>query len=296
MPGWHATANGRPLAVHSDGPLFQAVDVPAGRSTVSFGFTPPHAALALLAGALGLVCLVLAWAAPRRVLRCRAGLCRLVRLAALRRPGRRDRTAASARPLARPVTRPVERRDRQSPDVEGFRARSGLQPWVAPRLRSPGSAKLAVLSCPCVEGPRGMNRARHEVLSQLAAPSSQVDGIFVVGMFASGTDLLGAALSALGLRRIDNGAEGAHPSALAAFNEQLLAAADGSTARRAARGGPARAGAHPGRVGGRGAGEGRGRAGRRAVGRSGSGPGCGTIRASASSRRSGPMPWGCVPP
>ncbi len=73
-----------------------------------------------------------------------------------------------------------------------------------------------------------MNRARHEVLPQLAAPSSQVDGIFVVGMFASGTDLLGAALSAFGLRRIDNGAEGAHPSALAGFNEQLLTAADGS--------------------------------------------------------------------
>ncbi len=68
MPGWHATANGRSLAVSADGPLFQAVDVPAGRSSVSFAFTPPHAALALLAGALGLVCLVLAWAAPRRVL------------------------------------------------------------------------------------------------------------------------------------------------------------------------------------------------------------------------------------
>ncbi len=74
-----------------------------------------------------------------------------------------------------------------------------------------------------------MNRAPHEVLAQLVVPSSQVDGIFVVGMFGSGTDLLGAALSVLGLRRIDNGAEGAHPSALAAFNQQLLSAADGST-------------------------------------------------------------------
>ncbi len=69
MPGWHATANGRPLAVRTDGPLFQAVDLPAGRSSVSFSFTPPYAALALLAGALGLVCLVLAWAAPRRLFR-----------------------------------------------------------------------------------------------------------------------------------------------------------------------------------------------------------------------------------
>jgi hypothetical protein len=67
MPGWHAQVDGRPLAVHPHGPIFQSVDVPGGRSTVQFSFTPPYEGLALAAFAAGLVALVLAWPAVRRL-------------------------------------------------------------------------------------------------------------------------------------------------------------------------------------------------------------------------------------
>jgi hypothetical protein len=67
MPGWHAQADGRSLAVHPHGPLFQSVDVPAGRSTVQFSFTPPYEVLALVAFAAGLLALVLAWPPVRRL-------------------------------------------------------------------------------------------------------------------------------------------------------------------------------------------------------------------------------------
>ena len=60
MPGWHAEANGQQLKVNRDGPIFQSVNVPAGRSTVIFGFTPPHAAPALAAFIVGIVLLCLA--------------------------------------------------------------------------------------------------------------------------------------------------------------------------------------------------------------------------------------------
>ncbi len=75
MPGWHASVNGAPVDVNRDGPIFQSVTVPAGNSTVTFGFTPPHAALALAAFVLGLGLLALAQPGVRRirvsVLRCR---------------------------------------------------------------------------------------------------------------------------------------------------------------------------------------------------------------------------------
>jgi hypothetical protein len=62
MPGWHAQANGESVAVHADGQIFQSVRVPAGRSTVEFGFTPPHETVALIALCLGVALLVAAWA------------------------------------------------------------------------------------------------------------------------------------------------------------------------------------------------------------------------------------------
>jgi hypothetical protein len=59
MPGWHANVDGRSLPVHDDG-AFQSVVVPAGKSTVEFGYTPPHIALAVAALLLGLALLVAA--------------------------------------------------------------------------------------------------------------------------------------------------------------------------------------------------------------------------------------------
>jgi uncharacterized membrane protein YfhO len=54
MPGWHATVHGRTASVRQDG-SFQRVDLPAGRSVVSFNFLPPHMTAALVAFFLGLV-------------------------------------------------------------------------------------------------------------------------------------------------------------------------------------------------------------------------------------------------
>ncbi|MEA1650109.1 hypothetical protein UAJ10_13950 [Nitrospirillum sp. BR 11164] len=42
MPGWTATLNGATATVGQDGPLFQKVDLPAGRSDVRFHYRPPH--------------------------------------------------------------------------------------------------------------------------------------------------------------------------------------------------------------------------------------------------------------
>ena len=67
MPGWHATVNGRPATISPDGPLFQSVEVPAGTSTVEFGYAPPGALLALTAFAFGVLCLALAWVPLERV-------------------------------------------------------------------------------------------------------------------------------------------------------------------------------------------------------------------------------------
>jgi uncharacterized membrane protein YfhO len=60
MPGWHAQANGQPVPVQANGPLFQSVAVGSGTTVLSFGYTPPHADLALVACLAGLALLVLA--------------------------------------------------------------------------------------------------------------------------------------------------------------------------------------------------------------------------------------------
>jgi hypothetical protein len=67
MPGWHADANGRSLAVRTYGPVFQSVTVPAGSTTLEFDFTPPHLDLAIIACVLGLGLLVLASPQVRRI-------------------------------------------------------------------------------------------------------------------------------------------------------------------------------------------------------------------------------------
>jgi hypothetical protein len=65
MPGWHADVNDRAVPVRSSGRAFQAVDLPAGESTVTFGFTPEHAFLAFVLFMLGLL-LLLAALVPAR--------------------------------------------------------------------------------------------------------------------------------------------------------------------------------------------------------------------------------------
>ena len=57
-------------------------------------------------------------------------------------------------------------------------------------------------------------------MTELSDRGSAADGVLVVGMFASGAELLGSALSALGLRPL--GAPAALDQGLTAFNAQLL--------------------------------------------------------------------------
>jgi hypothetical protein len=61
-PGWRATVNGSPVAITIQDGVFQRVNLPAGSSRVSFTYAPPHAELALLAAALGVLALAAACA------------------------------------------------------------------------------------------------------------------------------------------------------------------------------------------------------------------------------------------
>ena len=58
MPGWTAELNGHAERVRRANRVFQAVDVPAGRSNVLFSFAPPGAAVAVLACAIGFLLLI----------------------------------------------------------------------------------------------------------------------------------------------------------------------------------------------------------------------------------------------
>ncbi|MEA1650108.1 hypothetical protein UAJ10_13945 [Nitrospirillum sp. BR 11164] len=66
MPGWGATVNGREQVVEADGPLFQRVELPAGRSEVVFHYTPPHMGWGYGAFAAGLALTVLGMGQGRR--------------------------------------------------------------------------------------------------------------------------------------------------------------------------------------------------------------------------------------
>ncbi len=55
MPGWTATVNGNPMPVRRVGEIFQAIDLPAGRSAVAFRFIPPHMTWAAALLVLGLL-------------------------------------------------------------------------------------------------------------------------------------------------------------------------------------------------------------------------------------------------
>ncbi len=70
-----------------------------------------------------------------------------------------------------------------------------------------------------------MNQAGHGTDDLPSDLPTAVDGIFVVGMFASGVELLGGALSRLGLHAVGDD-QGGH--ALTDFNHQLVAAATGT--------------------------------------------------------------------
>lgn len=65
MAGWSATADGRPLLVERDGPLFQSVRLGRGLEVVRFAYVPPHEHLALWAFVAGLGVLALTWARRR---------------------------------------------------------------------------------------------------------------------------------------------------------------------------------------------------------------------------------------
>lgn len=55
MPGWQAKVNGQSRAVKQDQDIFQTVSVPAGKSTVSFNYSPPHIMLGYAAFAVGVL-------------------------------------------------------------------------------------------------------------------------------------------------------------------------------------------------------------------------------------------------
>jgi hypothetical protein len=55
-PGWHAFVNGKRVAMHSAG-IFQSIAMPAGKSLVSFSYTPTHSGLAFVAFVAGLLAL-----------------------------------------------------------------------------------------------------------------------------------------------------------------------------------------------------------------------------------------------
>ncbi len=58
MKGWTADVNGRSNAITTVNGVYQQVRVPAGDSTVTYAFLPPHEHPALLVGLLAVVFLV----------------------------------------------------------------------------------------------------------------------------------------------------------------------------------------------------------------------------------------------
>jgi hypothetical protein len=61
MRGWAATVGNRQVPVRTRDDLFQEVDLPAGRSVVTFSFTPPHEDGGLAAFLVGLAAIVAGW-------------------------------------------------------------------------------------------------------------------------------------------------------------------------------------------------------------------------------------------
>lgn len=61
MAGWHAYVNGKEVPITTSDIAYQSVPVPAGTSTVTFSFSPPHVRYALLAALLAALFLALSW-------------------------------------------------------------------------------------------------------------------------------------------------------------------------------------------------------------------------------------------
>jgi hypothetical protein len=58
MEGWHATVNGKSVAVQTSKPIFQKVDLPKGKSIVVFMYQPKHIKIAEAAAIIGILALV----------------------------------------------------------------------------------------------------------------------------------------------------------------------------------------------------------------------------------------------
>ncbi|HUX03506.1 MAG TPA: hypothetical protein VMV53_01170 [Acidimicrobiales bacterium] len=69
MPGWHAYVNGREVPITTTNGVYQSVEVPAGTSTVTYAFNPPHEKFGLAAGLLALLFLAGVWVRERWFLR-----------------------------------------------------------------------------------------------------------------------------------------------------------------------------------------------------------------------------------
>jgi hypothetical protein len=66
MPGWSATVDGKPAAVHEADHLFQSVELPRGTSVTTFHYSPPYLGPAVIAFALGAIVLVASLVRRRR--------------------------------------------------------------------------------------------------------------------------------------------------------------------------------------------------------------------------------------
>lgn len=66
MPGWSALVNGQSVPISSNDGLTQTVAVPAGTSTITFAYLPPHEEIAMLIAALALVAMASTWRPLRR--------------------------------------------------------------------------------------------------------------------------------------------------------------------------------------------------------------------------------------
>ncbi len=66
MPGWSAHVNGQSVPISSNDGLTQTVAVPAGTSTVTFSYLPPHEGIAFLVFALALGTMASTWRPRRR--------------------------------------------------------------------------------------------------------------------------------------------------------------------------------------------------------------------------------------
>ena len=66
MPGWHAQVNGKSVTIKARDGVYQTVKVPAGTSTVTYSFLPPHEKYAVLLAFAGAFFLIGSWVIERR--------------------------------------------------------------------------------------------------------------------------------------------------------------------------------------------------------------------------------------